>query len=53
MCVIKMKDEKYHIARTVSKSNQKIVEIGKINTLNTYIHVRSHMSLSSFVQALQ
>jgi hypothetical protein len=48
-----MKDEKYHIARTVSKSYQKIVEIGKINTLNTYIHAHSPMSLSAFVQALQ
>jgi hypothetical protein len=35
----KIKNQKYHTVRTVPKSNRKIVESGKIDTLN--IHDRS------------
>jgi len=34
----KMKNKKYHTAGTVSKSNRKIIERGKIGTPNTQIH---------------
>jgi len=35
-----MINKKWQTFRTVLKSNSKIVERGKINTPNTYIHVR-------------
>ena len=33
-----MKNKKYHTVGTVPKSNRKIVERGKIDTLSTQIH---------------
>ena len=36
----KIKKNKYHTVGTFSKSNRKVVEIGKIGTLNTHIHDR-------------
>ena len=33
-----MKNKKYHTDGTVSKSNSKIIERGKGDTLNTQIH---------------
>ena len=37
----KMKNIKYHSVGTISTSNRKIVERGKIDTLSTHIHDRS------------
>ena len=37
----KMKNKKYHTARTIPKSNIKIAERGKIDAHNTQIHDRS------------
>jgi hypothetical protein len=42
-----MKNEKNHIVGTVPKSNRKIVERDKIDTLNSQIQIRG------LVQALQ
>jgi hypothetical protein len=36
-----MKNQKYYTIRTILKSSRKIVETGKIDTPNTYIHDRS------------
>jgi len=36
-----LKTKKYHTVRTVLKYNRKIVERGKIDTINTQIHDRS------------
>ena len=36
-----MKNQKYYTIGTILKSNRKIVETGKIDTPNTYIHDRS------------
>ena len=38
---VKMKTKKYHTVRTVLKYNRKILERGKIDTINTQIHDRS------------
>jgi hypothetical protein len=40
-----MKDKKYHSVETVSKSNRKIGERGKIDTPNPQIHDRPFSSL--------
>jgi len=37
----KMKNKKYHTVGAIPISNRKIVDIGKIDTLNTLIHDRS------------
>jgi hypothetical protein len=39
--------QKYHTVGTIQKSNIKIVERGKIDTLNTLIHVRSVSCLAT------
>ena len=44
-----MKNQKYHTVRTVPKSNRKIVEIGNIDTPNTYIAAR----IPGLVHAIQ
>jgi len=36
----KLQEKKYHIVGTVPKSNKIIVEIDKVGTSNTHIHVR-------------
>jgi len=36
-----MKNKEYHSVGTVPKSNRDIVERGKLDTTNTYIHDRS------------
>ena len=35
--IYKMKNKKYHTVGTFPKSNRKILEMGKIDTLNTHI----------------
>ena len=45
-----MNENKYRTVRTILQSNIKIVETGKIDTVNIQIH---DCSLSCLVQALQ
>jgi hypothetical protein len=42
-----MKNKEYHNVGTVKKSNREIVERGKLDTTNTYIHDSSLFSLET------
>ena len=44
-----MKYKKYHTVTTVTKSNSKMVERGKIDTPNTYIHDDSFFHLCTCI----
>ena len=46
---IKLKTKKYHTVKTIPKSNNKITETGKSDTIKTQIHDHFH----DLVQALQ
>jgi len=50
------RQKKYHIVRTIAKSNIKIIERGKIDTNNTQIHDVTHNYVTAhfpgLVQAL-